>query len=113
MKGLRDLNDKILSFLGLARRAGKLILGNDAAIESVKKKKACLILLAGDISENTGNKAVKTAEEYNIEHIKLDRTKEQIMYALGKYSAVMSVIDKGFAERIKVLYEQGKDGISI
>ena len=36
----------LLSLLGLARRAGKLSLGNDAAVESLRKGQARLVLLA-------------------------------------------------------------------
>ena len=40
----------LLSLLGLARRAGKLSLGNDAAVESLRKGQARLVLLASDLS---------------------------------------------------------------
>ena len=45
------MNDKILSFLGLCRRAGKLIVGAEPSIESINKHKAKLIIFAKDFSK--------------------------------------------------------------
>ena len=45
--------DKLLSLLGLARRAGKIEPGFDAAATAAKSGKAALLLAARDISEKT------------------------------------------------------------
>ncbi len=45
--------DKILSMLGLARRAGRLSMGHDAVIGSVRAKKAKLVLVCAEISQGT------------------------------------------------------------
>ena len=39
--------DKLLSLLGLARRAGKVEPGFDAAVGAARSGKACLLLAAG------------------------------------------------------------------
>ena len=44
---------KLLSMLGLARRAGKLESGFDAAVIAAREGKAALLLAARDISEKT------------------------------------------------------------
>ena len=44
-------NSKLLSLLGLAKKAGKLSLGHDAVIEAIGRRKAHLIVLAVDASE--------------------------------------------------------------
>ena len=44
------MDKKILDFLGIARRAGRLSLGTDAVMEAVNKKKSKLIITACDIS---------------------------------------------------------------
>ena len=67
--------DKILNFLGIARRAGKLSLGFDAAEESVNKKKSKLLILACDVSERT-----------------------------RKSVGIISVNDEGFAKRLEELF---------
>ena len=44
------MNDRLLSLLGLARKAGKVVFGRDCAAEAVRKKQAKLLLLASDLS---------------------------------------------------------------
>ena len=44
--------DKLMSLLGLCRRAGKLVLGNDPVIDSINLKKAKLVAYShGDYLE--------------------------------------------------------------
>ncbi|MGN1444138.1 MAG: ribosomal L7Ae/L30e/S12e/Gadd45 family protein, partial [Acutalibacteraceae bacterium] len=45
------MNDRLLSLLGMARRAGRLAVGHDAAIEAIVKNKAKLCVLCRDASE--------------------------------------------------------------
>ena len=43
--------DKLLSMLGLARRAGKIEPGFDAAVSAARGRKAAVLLCAQDMSE--------------------------------------------------------------
>lgn len=52
------MNDKLLSLLGLARRGGKLSSGFDAVSNSIKRRKARLVLIASDISQKTQKELV-------------------------------------------------------
>ena len=47
------MNDKVISLLGLAERAGKIASGEFAAEKAVKIGKARLIIVAEDASDNT------------------------------------------------------------
>lgn len=47
-------NAKWLSMLGLARRAGKLAMGHDLALQSVRDGKAQLVLTARNASPPAG-----------------------------------------------------------
>ncbi len=47
---------KVLSYLGLARRAGKTASGEFQTEESLKKEKARLVIIASDASDNTKKK---------------------------------------------------------
>lgn len=42
------MNDRILSLLGICKRAGKLITGADTTIDSIRKSKAKLVIFAND-----------------------------------------------------------------
>ena len=99
--------DKLLNFLGLCRRAGQLIIGNDAAVDTVIKGNAAAVLTASDISANTEKKLKKTCEANKVKLIKLNRTKDEISFAVGRFAAVASVTDSGFARNIETLNETG------
>lgn len=99
------MNDKILSLLGLCRRAGKLTPGADAVLTKVQKGKSKLVIVAGDISKNTQTKLSLACDRANVKLIKLSRSKQQLGKAIGKLCAVVSVSDKGFAQRLDELIE--------
>ena len=52
---------KLLSLMGLARRAGKLALGADASVEAARLGTARLLLFASDLSPGTAGSAAKAA----------------------------------------------------
>ena len=93
-------NPKLLSLLGMCRRAGKLSCGHDGAIGSVRGKSAKLCLLSSDSSERLRKEIEREAnfEDRNIPVIILFSTMEDIRRATGLKSAVLSVNDEGFAK---------------
>lgn len=91
---------KFYSHLGLCKRAGKLVGGEVAVENAVRKKTACLIVLAGDASNNTKKKFHNTANYYNIPIIEFG-SKETLGKALGdEIRAVCAVTDHGFAQML-------------
>ena len=99
------MNDRLLSFLGLCRRAGKLVIGNDPLREAIETGKALLVLVASDISENTLKKVNAAVSAGNVPCYRVNRTKDEISFSLGKTCACLAVIDKGFADKLKELIE--------
>lgn len=93
------MTDRFLSLLGLCRRAGKVVLGNDPVIDSVSQKKARLIIVASDCSKNTAKGVLSIAHKNNVRTHVVPYTKEEISLALGKYTAVLSICDDGFAKK--------------
>ncbi|MBQ1992122.1 MAG: ribosomal L7Ae/L30e/S12e/Gadd45 family protein [Clostridia bacterium] len=93
-------NDKLLSFLGLCRRAGKMTIGNDAVVDAIINGESQLILLVSDISARTEKTVTEVAQSNNISIVKLTKEKEQVSKSLGKLTAVMSINDAGFAKKI-------------
>ena len=49
--------DKVLNFLGMCKRAGSLVTGEDGALGAVRSGEAKLVMLAADAAENTSKKA--------------------------------------------------------
>lgn len=98
--------NEILNFLGIARKAGKLLCGHDAVIESIVTNKATLIILSADASDRLKNeiKHAATYGEKNIKVIESEFLMQDFGFALGKKSAVFSITDNSFSEKIKTMF---------
>ncbi|MCH5298996.1 MAG: ribosomal L7Ae/L30e/S12e/Gadd45 family protein [Ruminococcus sp.] len=94
------MNDKILGLLGLCRRAGKLTPGNDAVIDDIQNHRASLVIVTADISKNTEKKLTTACRRFDTEIVTLDRSKDELSFAIGKFSTVVAVCDEGFAKKL-------------
>lgn len=92
--------NKSLSQLGMAMRAGKLITGDEIVLKAVRHKQAHLVILAGDASENTKKKFRDKCSTYGIQLAEVfDR--EQLGKAIGKPErVVLAVTDAQFGKMI-------------
>ena len=93
---------EIMNFLGLSRKAGNLQIGHDSVIESIVKDKSELLILASDASERLKNE-IKHAATYgnrNIPVIESPFLMVDYYNGIGKKSAVFSVTDKSFKEKL-------------
>ena len=98
---------RILGFLGLCRKAGKLIFGFDMTVEAMQKGTAESVLLSGDCSERTARNIKRIAEETGTEILILPLTMDEIGYAVAKRAGVLAVCDSGFSKKIKELLDDG------
>ena len=94
------LNKEVLNYLGLAMRSRNLVTG-EQVLSSIRSKKACLVIISEDASENTKKQLVDKCTHYQIEYIiKGDST--SISSAIGKTNRkAVSILDKNFAKKIK------------
>ena len=102
------MNDRLLSLLGIARRARRLSVGHDASIEAIVKNKAELCILCADASDRL-KKEMRHACTYkgkNVAVLTLDCDILTLSGAIGTKAAVLSVNDKGFAGRIASLHNE-------
>ncbi len=101
-------NDKTLSMLGLARRAGKLSMGHDMALQALLKNKAKLILFCSDVSPRLINELNTTMEKHKINTavVKTSYTMDEIYFSVGYRAGVMTVNDENFSKRIIELLKQ-------
>lgn len=103
-------NNKALSLIGLATKAGKTVSGEFSTEKSIKTGKGYLAIVAGDSSDNTKKKFRNMCEFYEVPLYILS-DKETLGHAMGKeFRASLAVQDWNFAEAIrKVLQDEGKD----
>ncbi len=104
--------DKLLSFLGICRRARKLVIGAETTVDSLVEGKSRLVLYADDVSHNSLKKVLKTAQSRGVDAMCVHRSKEELSISLGRLSGVLSVEDKGFADRLRelILNEEQQGG---
>ena len=100
--------NKILTFLGFAQKAGSLISGENTVQSCLKRKnrKLHLVLLAEDMSEEAQARFKHKLENKSITY-KVFGSKEQLGRSIGKNGrAILAITDRGFAEKIIDLLEE-------
>ena len=105
---------KILSLLGIAKKAGKTVIGTDMTVQSIRKRSDSvkLILAASDSSKNTVKRISNTAQYYEVDLITLMADRIALGQLLG-HSAEVSVVgitDIGFADAMKKAAEKEING---
>ena len=90
--------EKLLSLLGLARRAGKVEPGFDAAVTAAREGKAALLVAAGDISPKTEKNLRYEGGPAGIPTVRIGTGMEALGRACGIRAGVLAVTDKGFAK---------------
>ena len=101
--------NKVLSLLSLAEKAGKVKSGEFMTERTVKSRNAFLVFVAEDASENTRKKFTDMCTYYQVP-IYLFSNKAELGHAIGKeLRASLAVADEGFAKAMKKqLNEIGK-----
>lgn len=97
------MNHKLLSLLGIARKAGKLSLGSEAACEAAIGGRCPLVLFASDLSPRTVRAVSGAAARGNAETAVLHVNMDEIGCAIGKRTGVLAVNDVGFAKKLLAL----------
>lgn len=92
-------NEKLLSAISMARGAGKLKIGFDAA-KSAAADGAPIVLIASDISDRTRESVERFCAERN-EIIHTGLTQDDICDKFGWRFGVAAVTDYNFARLIK------------
>ena len=91
-------NNKVLSLLGLATKAGKVASGEFSTEKSVKTGKGFLVLVADDASQNTRKKFQNMCDFYEVP-IYFIANKEELGRFCGKeFRASFAVQDENFAK---------------
>lgn len=92
--------NKVLSLLGLAQKAGKIASGEFSTEKSVKSGKAFLVIVADDASDNTKKMFSDMCGYYEVP-IYFMADKETLGHYIGKeFRASLAVNDEGFAKSV-------------
>ena len=95
------LNDKVLSMLGIAKSAGKIVAGSDTVERLLKSKKLYYVFIAKDASDNTIDRFEKKCFYYDTK-INNSYSCDELSIAIGKPMVkVLGLIDAGFANSLE------------
>lgn len=91
------------NLLGLARRAGKIGWGHDAALGAVKYGKAQLCILTSDASERLKTEFFRAckSEGRDVPVQEVEKTMDEMKGIIGVRAGVLTVNDEGFAKGLK------------
>ena len=102
--------DRLMNLLGLARKAGKLELGGEAVKQAVRRRRAKLVLMSADLSENTAGAVAREAEKYGVRTAALPAGMDAVQAAVGKRAGAIAVTDSGFAQALLKLCAEDRGG---
>ncbi|WP_051685289.1 ribosomal L7Ae/L30e/S12e/Gadd45 family protein [Clostridium sp. KNHs205] len=92
---------KVLSYIGLATKAGKLLSGEFLTEKTVKEGKAKLVIVADDSSDNTKKMFTNMCTYYKVP-IYFFGEKTELGHAIGKeFRASLVLTDKGLADMVE------------
>jgi len=90
----------VLSLLGIAQKAGKLVSGQDTVERMALSNKLFLIIVAEDASSNTKEKMANISKSKKIPIFFLGNS-AQLGHAIGREERkVIGIIDRGFAKEL-------------
>ncbi len=93
--------NKALSMIGIATKAGKTVTGEFSTEKAVKEGRACLVIVAGDSSDNTKKKFRNMCDYYQTA-ICFFSDKLSLGNACGKeFRASLAITDEGLANAVK------------
>lgn len=94
-------NHKVLSFIGICMKAGKLVSGEFSVDKAVKGGQAYLVLIADDVSAGSRKHYTDMCRYYHVPICSLS-SKEELGKALGKeYRASLAVLDENMARALQ------------
>src|SRR5699024_8774665 len=98
--------EKIVNFLGLAMRAGKVKTGESVILNDIKKNRLKLVIIATDASNNTNTKFKRKCERYHIS-FRIYGKRAELGQALGKAERVnIGITDQGFAKKLVSMIDE-------
>ena len=97
------VNERFFGMLGMARRAGKTLIGTEPVLAGVRaKNKPALVVISSFASENTKKKIIAKCDHYGVPFVVVDVDGEELGRRLGKtgFVAASAVLDPALAKEI-------------
>lgn len=105
------MNDPVLSLLGMARRAGRVVLGANLAEQTLKRGKGYLVCASSALSERTRRELARICEKGKVPLRILPYTIEELSVAIGARAGTVTITDENFAAGIDRKCDEKSDRI--
>ena len=94
-------SDPVLHLLGLAKKAGRLEIGEEPVGAACRARQARLVLLAQDAAPNTRRRTAHFGQSGDVLWLEAPFDKAQLGFILGRFScAMLAITDAGFAAAV-------------
>jgi len=94
------MNNKVLSYLGFARKSGNLIIGQGTCQSAMNRCEIRALVLCEDLAENTKKKLIRLAECTGTEYRVFGHSDDLGQAAGARGSAVFGIKDENFSKTI-------------
>ena len=99
--------DNVLHLLGIARKAGRVEVGEEPVGASARARQARLILVASDAADNSARRAAHFAQAGKAPWFRVPYTKGELGGTVGRAScAMLALTDVGLAAALLARLEQ-------
>ncbi len=106
-----NLNNELMSFLGIVVKSGNMSFGYNCVKEGVYKNKIRLILLTSDLSEKSKKNILFFLKGRDVEYFQISETMAYVGDLLGKASGILGISDENMALKVKsILISNGCSG---
>src|SRR5574341_1143710 len=93
---------KLSNSLGIAKKAGRIVTGEELVIKSIQAERARLVFVAHDAAPNLVKRITDKTTYYEIPMLDIFSSAE-LSHAIGSDRKVIAVQDKGFAKKMESL----------
>ncbi|MGN0604065.1 MAG: L7Ae/L30e/S12e/Gadd45 family ribosomal protein [Oscillospiraceae bacterium] len=97
------MENKLFGLLSICRKSGRMAMGFDMSKEAAEKGRAELIILASDISPKTEKEVRFFSDKHSVKTVKTNFTIDDFFHGIGKKVGIITVCDKGFAQKAQSL----------
>ena len=93
-------NTKLYSYIGLAKKAGKTVVGIDGIVNAMKCHKGLLVIMAADVSDNSRKMIMDKCSYYNAQ-LEVFGDKARLGHCIGGGdTAAIAIADKNLKRLI-------------
>lgn len=95
------MRSRVLSMLGIATKSGKVVSGEFSTERAVKTRRAYLVIVSEDASQNTAKMFTDMTKFHGVPMYRFG-TREELGKSVGKeFRVSLAVIDKGLAQAVE------------